>query len=315
MKRLKNKFLQSLLVIFIVSILCFTLSKIAPGDPVLTYVQPNMSEKYIATLRERLGLTKPLYIQYFIWLGNILRGNFGYSLVNTRPVLGQIMQRMPATLLLMGTSLVLAILISVPLGLKCGEKPNSFLDRATSALSYIGISIPNYWFGILLIYIFSVHLGLLPSIGMHSDGNTSFIDLLRHLILPCSVMTYVNTAQFTRYIRSSTITQMSQDYVLVQKSFGMTDREILYKHVLKNAVLPMITVLGMSLQSLVSGAMICEQVFSWPGTGQLAVTAVTTFDYPLIMGITMLTALMIVIGNLLADILYTIVDPRIRSSL
>lgn len=315
MKRLKNKLFQSILVIFLVSILCFTLSKIAPGDPVLTYVQPNMSETYIATLRERLGLTKPLYVQYFVWLGNILRGNFGYSLVNTRPVLDQILQRMPATLLLMATSLVLAVLISVPLGLKCGERPNSVLDKITSAVSYIGISIPNYWFGILLIYLFSVHLGLLPSLGIHTDGDDSVFDLIRHLILPCTVMTYVNAAQFTRYIRSSTITQLSQDYVLVQKSFGMTQKDILYKHVLKNAVLPMITVLSMSLQSLVSGAMICEQVFSWPGTGQLAVTAVTTFDYPLIMGITMLTAVMIVIGNLLADILYSIVDPRIRTSI
>ncbi len=315
MKHLKNKLIQSALVLFLVSILCFTLSKLAPGDPVLTYVQPNMSESYIATLRERLGLTKPIYVQYFVWLGNILRGNFGYSLVNTRPVLDQILQRLPATMILMASSLIISVFISIPIGLKCGEKPSSAFDKAISALSYIGISIPTYWFGIILIYIFSVNMGILPSIGMHTDGSSSFVDLIRHLILPCAVMTFVNTAQFTRYIRSSTITQMSQDYVLVQKSFGYTRKEILYKNVLKNAILPMITVLGMSLQSLVSGAMICEQVFSWPGTGQLAVTAVTTFDYPLIMGITMFTAIMIVAGNLLADILYMIADPRIRSSL
>ncbi|MDO4648664.1 MAG: ABC transporter permease [Eubacteriales bacterium] len=312
MKRIMNKLLQSILVMFIVSILCFALVKLAPGDPVLTYVQPNMSESYIATLRESLGLNKPLYEQYFLWLIKILHGDFGYSLVNTRPVLTQIMNRLPATLLLMGTSMVLAVLISIPLGLYCGKNSNGKLDKVTSVLSYVGISIPNYWFGILLIYLFSVYLGWLPSIGMHSDGNKTTLDLIRHLILPCSVMTYVNTAQFTRYIRSSTITQMSADYVSVQRAYGMSENQILFRHVLKNAVLPLITVLGMSLQSLVSGAMICEQVFSWPGTGQLAVTAVTTFDYPLIMGITMMTALMIVIGNLLADILYTIVDPRIR---
>ena len=179
-------------------------------------------------------------------------------------------------------------------------------------LSYVGISIPTFWFGILLIYLFSVYLGWLPSIGMHSEGDTSFVDLVRHLIMPCCVMTFVNVAQFTRYIRSSTITELSSDYVMVQTAYGMSESGILFRHILKNAMLPMITVLGMSLQSLVSGAMICEQVFSWPGTGQLAVTAVTTFDYPLIMGITMLTALLIVAGNLLADILYTIVDPRIR---
>ena len=314
MRRIFSKLLQSLLVMFIVSILCFGLIKLAPGDPVLTYVQPNMSETYIATLRESLGLNKPVYEQYLIWLGKILRGNFGYSLVNTRPVLSQILNRLPATLLLMGTSLLLSVLISIPLGMACGRRANGVLDRVVSALSYIGISIPNYWFGILLIYLFSVHLGWLPSIGMHSYGNRTLSDLVRHLILPCTVMTYVNSAQFTRYIRSSTITQMSADYVTVQRAYGTPKNIILFRHVLKNAVLPLITVLGMSLQSLVSGAMICEQVFAWPGTGQLAVTAVTTFDYPLIMGITMLTALMIIIGNLLADILYTIVDPRIRLS-
>ena len=314
MKRVISKLLQSVLVMLIVSVLCFALIKLAPGDPVLTYVQPNMSEEYIATLRERLGLTRSLPEQYFLWLGRILHGNFGYSLVNTRPVLQQILNRLPATLLLMGTSLVLAVVISVPLGMKCAQKPGGVLDNLVSAVSYIGISIPNYWFGILLIYLFSVHLGWLPSIGMHSTGETSTVDLIRHLILPCSVMTYVNCAQFTRYIRSSTITQLSEDYVAVQKAYGMPRRGIMFRHVLKNAILPMITVLGMSLQSLVSGAMICEQVFSWPGTGQLAVTAVTTFDYPLIMGITMMTALMIVIGNLLADILYVVADPRIRST-
>ncbi|MCD8348741.1 MAG: ABC transporter permease [Lachnospiraceae bacterium] len=315
MKRIISKLCQSILILFLVSILCFALTRLAPGDPVLTYVQPNMSEAYIETLRENLGLTKPLYIQYFIWLGNILRGNFGYSLVNTRPVLGQILERLPATFILMGTSLVLAVLLSIPLGLFSGKYKNGILDKVTGALSYVGISIPSFWFGILLIYLFSVHLGWLPSIGMHTTGDTSFPDLIRHLILPCSVMTFLNVAQFSRYVRSSTITELSNDYVMVQTAYGMSETGILFKHVLKNAMLPMITVLGMSLQSLVSGAMICEQVFSWPGTGQLAVTAVTTFDYPLIMGITMMTAVMIVAGNLLADILYTVVDPRIRHAL
>lgn len=312
MKRILSKLLQSVLIMILVSILCFALVKLAPGDPVMTYVQPNMSEAYIETLRENLGLTKPLYVQYFIWLGNVLQGNFGYSLVNMRPVLTQILERLPATIGLMGTSLVLAVLISIPLGLFSGKYKNGVLDKITSVLSYIGISIPTFWFGILLIYFFSVYLGWMPSIGMHSEGDKSFGDLIRHLILPCSVMTFVNVAQLTRYVRSSTITELSSDYVMVQTAYGMSEMGILFRHILKNAMLPLITILGMSLQSLVSGAMICEQVFSWPGTGQLAVTAVTTFDYPLIMGITMLTALLIVVGNLLADILYSFVDPRIR---
>lgn len=312
MKRFLSKVVQSVVILFLVSILCFALTKLAPGDPVMTYVQPNMSEEYIETLRVRMGLDKPVYVQYFVWLKNILQGNFGYSQVNYRPVLEQIVERLPATISLMGTSLVLSVLISIPLGLFSGRHKNGLLDKITEVLCYVGISIPSFWFGILLIYLFSVYLGILPSIGMHSTGNTSFLDFLWHLVLPCSVMTFVNTAQFTRYVRSSTITELSSDYVMVQRAYGMSENGILFKHILKNAVLPLITVVGMSLAQVVGGAMICEQVFSWPGTGQLAVTAVTTFDYPLIMGITMITAVFVVLGNLLADFVYCIVDPRIR---
>ena len=188
------------------------------------------------------------------------------------------------------------------------------LDKITSMFCYVGISIPTFWFGIMLIYLFSVHLHILPSIGMHSDGNRSLGDLILHMVMPCAVLTFANASQYIRYLRSSTITEMSSDYVMVQKAYGMKESGILFRHVLKNAMLPMITVLGMSLQSLVSGAIITEQVFAWPGIGQLAVTAVMQYDYPLIMGITMFTALLVVLGNLLADILYAVFDPRIRKA-
>lgn len=312
MRKILNRLLQCILTMFIVSILCFALVKAAPGDPVLTYVQPNMSEQYIENLRESLGLNKPLYVQYFLWLGKILQGNFGNSLMNNRPVLSQILQRLPATVILMGSSMILGFIIAVFFGLYSGKYKNSIFDKITSSLCYIGISIPTFWFGILLIYLFSVNRHWLPSIGMHSDGVNTIPDLLVHLILPCTVLTFVNASQYTQYLRSSTITQLSSDYVTVQTAYGMKESGILFHHVLKNAMLPMITVLGMSLQSLVSGAIITEQVFAWPGIGQLAVTAVSQFDYPLIMGITMFTALLVVIGNLLADILYAVFDPRIR---
>lgn len=312
MKKILNRLFQCVLTMFIVSILCFALVKAAPGDPVMTYVQPNMSEKSIENIREGLGLNKPLSIQYFIWLGKILQGNFGNSLMNNRPVLAQILERLPATALLMGSSILLGFIIAVFLGLYSGRYKNGILDKITSTLCYIGISIPTFWFGILLIYMLSVNYHILPSIGMHSDGVHTIPDLLLHLIMPCAVLTFVNASQYTQYIRSSTITELSSDYVMVQTAYGMKPSGILFQHVLKNAMLPMITVLGMSLQSLVSGAIITEQVFAWPGIGQLAVTSVTQFDYPLIMGITMFTALLVVIGNLLADILYAVVDPRIR---
>lgn len=312
MKKIVNRLIQCILTMFIVSIICFALIKAAPGDPVLTYVEPNMSEEYIANLRESLGLTKPIWEQYVIWLGKILQGNFGNSLMNGRPVLTQILERLPATVILMGSSMALGFIIAVFLGLYSGKYKNGILDKIVSFFCFVGISIPTFWFGIMLIYLFSVYFHLLPSIGMHSEGDSSFGDLIVHLIMPCAVLTFANASQYIRYLRSSTITEMSADYVTVQTAYGMTDSGILFKHVLKNAMLPMITVLGMSLQTLVSGAIITEQVFAWPGIGQLAVTAVSQFDYPLIMGITMFTALLVVSGNLLADVLYAVFDPRIR---
>ena len=302
MKKIVNRLIQCILTLFIVSVLCFALTKAAPGDPVLTYVEPNMSEEYIQNLRESLGLTKPVYEQYFLWLGRILHGNFGNSLMNNRPVLTQMLERLPATVILMGTSMLLGFLIAIVLGLYSGKNKNGVLDKITSMFCYVGISIPTFWFGIL------------PSIGMHSDGNRSLGDLILHMVMPCAVLTFANASQYIRYLRSSTITEMSSDYVMVQKAYGMKESGILFRHVLKNAMLPMITVLGMSLQSLVSGAIITEQVFAWPGIGQLAVTAVMQYDYPLIMGITMFTALLVVLGNLLADILYAVFDPRIRKA-
>ena len=307
MKKIVNRLIQCILTLFIVSVLCFALTKAAPGDPVLTYVEPNMSEEYIQNLRESLGLTKPVYEQYFLWLGRIL-------LMNNRPVLTQMLERLPATVILMGTSMLLGFLIAIVLGLYSGKNKNGVLDKITSMFCYVGISIPTFWFGIMLIYLFSVHLHILPSIGMHSDGNRSLGDLILHMVMPCAVLTFANASQYIRYLRSSTITEMSSDYVMVQKAYGMKESGILFRHVLKNAMLPMITVLGMSLQSLVSGAIITEQVFAWPGIGQLAVTAVMQYDYPLIMGITMFTALLVVLGNLLADILYAVFDPRIRKA-
>lgn len=314
MKKITNRLIQCVITLFLVSIICFALTKAAPGDPVLTYVEPNMSEEYIANLRESLGLTKPIYQQYFIWLGKILQGNFGNSLMNNRPVLTQILERLPATMLLAGSSMVLGFVIAIFLGLYSGKHKNSLFDKIVSFMCYVGISIPTFWFGIMMIYYFSVHLKLLPSIGMYSEGVRSVSDLLLHMLMPCTVLTFANASQYIRYVRSSTITELSSDYVTVQVAYGMKEHGILFKHVLKNAMLPMVTVLGMSLQSLVSGAIITEQVFAWPGLGQLAVTAVTQYDYPLIMGITMFTAILVVAGNLLADVLYAVVDPRIRKS-
>lgn len=312
MTRVIKRIIQSIFIVFIVSIVCFALTKLAPGDPVLSYVQPNMSENYINQIRDSLGLTKPIYIQYFLWLQGILAGNFGHSLINNRPVLTQVIERLPATMLLMGTSLVISLVIAIPLGLLSAEYKNKWLDKIVGFLSYVGISIPTFWLAIVLIYMFSVNLRILPSIGMHTVGDDSFLDLLKHMILPCTVIIFSNVAVYIRYIRSSAITELTLDYVTVQTAYGASRFVILFQHVLKNVMLPIITILGMSLQNLVSGAIITETIFGWPGMGQLAINSVMTFDYPLIMAITLFTALFIIIGNLAADLLYSVVDPRIK---
>ena len=312
MKKIANRLVQCILTLFIVSVLCFALTKAAPGDPVLTYVEPNMSEEYIQNLRESLGLTKPLYEQYFLWLGRIFHGNFGNSLMNNRPVLTQMLERLPATVILMGTSMLLGFLIAIVLGLYSGKNKNGILDKITSLFCYVGISIPTFWFGIMLIYLFSVHLHILPSIGMHSDGDRSFGDLVLHMVMPCAVLTFANASQYIRYLRSSTITEMSSDYVMVQKAYGMKESGILFRHVLKNAMLPVVTMMALQVSSMLSGAVLTESVFGVPGIGRLAVNAIETRDMPLLQGTVIFTTILIIAGNLVADLLYNVLDPRIR---
>ena len=312
MKKIVNRLIQCILTLFIVSVLCFALTKAAPGDPVLTYVEPNMSEEYIQNLRESLGLTKPLYEQYFLWLGRILHGNFGNSLMNNRPVLTQMLERLPATVILMGTSMLLGFLIAIVLGLYSGKNKNGVLDKITSMFCYVGISIPTFWFGIMLIYLLSVHLHILPSIGMHSDGNRSFGDLILHMVMPCAVLTFANASQYIRYLRSSTITEMSSDYVMVQRAYGMKESGILFRHVLKNAMLPVVTMMALQVSSMLSGAVLTESVFGVPGIGRLAVNAIETRDMPLLQGTVIFTTILIIVGNLVADLLYNVLDPRIR---
>lgn len=307
-----KRILQAIPMLIFISIISFALIKLAPGDPVQSYVTPKMSPADIERVRHNLGLDKPLYIQYFMWLKNILKGDFGYSLVNYRPVLSEITARIPATLGLMGTSLFIAIILGIILGLVSAFYRNRFVDNFISVVSYIGISIPSFWFAMILIVIFSQKLHLLPSVGMHTIGEDSFLDVVKHAIMPCAVLSLQNLAIITRYIRSNAITQMKEDYVRTAIGKGMSYKKVFSKHILKNTLLPIITIIGMSLPDLVAGAFITETIFGWPGMGRLGVTSIFSFDYPLIMAITMISALLLILGNLIADILYGIVDPRIK---
>ncbi|MBS4205211.1 ABC transporter permease [Lederbergia citrea] len=311
-KVIAKRLLNAIPLLFMISIIAFLLIKMAPGDPVRSFVTPDMNPDDVERIRKSLGLDKPVHIQYFLWLQNILTGNFGYSIVSKRPVLEMIVERLPATMGLMGASLIVSLILAIPIGLYTAVKKNSLFDKFANFLSYIGISIPIFWFALMLIYLFSLKWNLLPSMGMRTVGVSSAWDVMKHGILPCSVLAFQNISVYMRYIRSSTIRQLDEDYVQIQYAYGATRDRILFHHVLRNVLLPIITIIGLSIPSLVGGAFITETVFSWPGLGLLGVTSIFSFDYPVIMAITLFSSIMLVIGNLVADILYSVVDPRIR---
>ncbi|MFX3619203.1 MAG: ABC transporter permease [Sporolactobacillus sp.] len=307
-----RRILQMIPMLFILSIISFALVKLAPGDPVKMFVTPNMHPEDVARIRRSLGLDQPLYLQYLHWIGQIFHGNLGYSLQNSHPVLAQILQRLPATIGLMGTSLILTILIAVPLGLIAAKYENTWIDHLLNMISYISISIPVFWFGILLIDFFSVKWNLLPSMGMRTIGNSDFGDLFRHALLPVLTLTFQGCGAYYRYVRSNTLSELKKSYVDFAYSKGLSLGKVLWLHILKNVMLPVVTLLGMSLPTLISGAYITESVFSWPGLGLLSINAIFSLDYPIIMAMTLFSGLLLIIGNLLADMMYQLIDPRLR---
>lgn len=314
---MKEKIIKRLLnmipMLFFITIISFILMHLAPGDPLQAYISPDMNVEDIERIRESLGLNDPIIVQYFKWLFNTIQGNLGYSMVNSKPVLDLILERLGPTILLSGSALAISIIISIPVGLISGYKKNSIIDNVLNVVSYIGISIPSFWFAMMLIYVFSIKLNIFPSVGMRTIGVDTTLDLINHLILPVTVLSFYNLSVYIRYIRSSTIEQLKQDYVTTQYAYGASTKDILFKHVLKNTLLPVITIFGMSLPSIFTGAFITETIFGWPGMGQLGVNAIFGYDYPVVMGITLFSSAMLIIGNLIADILYAMVDPRIKS--
>lgn len=311
---LVRRLAQLVPMLFFISLISFLLVKLAPGDPVQAYITPRMNPEDIERIRQSLGLDKPLFMQYLLWLKNVLHGDLGYSLIYHRPVLTMIAERIPATLGLMGASLIMAMILAIPLGLLAGAYKHRWLDHFLNMFAYIGISVPIFWFGILLITVFSVQLNWLPSMGMRTIGaEDSWLDVVRHAILPCIALSFYNLSTYVRYIRSNTITQLSADYVQTQLAYGATRRSILFRHVLKNVLLPVITLFGISFGELVVGAYVTESVFSWPGMGLLGIQSITSLDYPLIMAMIMLSSTMIIVGNLVADLLYRVADPRIKA--
>ena len=307
-----KKVLQLLVVIILISFFSFAVIYAAPGDISSMYINEEMTEEEKEAVRESLGLNGNLAEQYLGWAKKAVRGDFGISLANRISVSKQIIARLPATLQLMAASLILSLLIAIPLGLWAGYRKNTWVDHVISGISYVGMSIPSFWFGMVLIVIFSANLHLLPSSGMHSVGVNSFWDTVKHMIMPCLTLSFSNLAVYIRYVRSNTIGELGEEYVLAAKAKGTTGRKLLARHILKNTLLPVITILGMNLASLVCGSFIIESIFGWPGIGTLAMSAIGSRDYPMIMAYVLMSGLILVIGNFVADILYAFADPRIK---
>ena len=314
-KYILKRLLELIPVLILVSIFSFFIIQASPGDPIDNYVRPGMTEEQIEDIKEEYELDGSMAQQYFRWMSHIMRGDLGTSIHQNRPVVDIIAERLPATLMLMGTALAFSLMIAIPLGLWAGLRKNKRSDNIISLISYLGISIPPFWLAMIGIILFSLKLHLLPSGGMHTVNVNTAADLLWHMILPAFVLSLNNMAIFTRYIRSNTISQLEEDYVQTAMAKGTGKRKILFRHVLKNCLLPIITLAGINIAGLVCGSFVVETIFSWPGIGRLAMDAVGNRDFTLIMGYTMFSCIILILGNLIADVLYAVADPRIRQGM
>ena len=311
-KFIVRRILIAIPIVFIVTVLTFLLIDLAPYDAVDAMIDPKMSAEQVAAMKESMGLNKPVFERYFDWLGNLVTGNLGYSLVTKQNIAEQLAVRIPNTILLVLPAYLTAYVLAIVLGLIAGSRRGSRIDRFIDSLASIGIALPSFWFAMMLIFIFGYALRWLPILGMQTVGDGSPLDIARHYILPFVTLTVAFLPDNLRYVRSSTVTQMTRDYVSVQRAFGASNKQIMFKHVMRNVLAPVITRLGMAMPLLVTGAIITETIFSWPGVGPYFITAIKGLDFPIIMVILVFSSTLVVLGNLLADVLNCIVDPRVR---
>lgn len=326
---LLKRLISMLPVFFGVTLISFFIIQLAPGKPTdrLTELNPRITPEARARLEQYYGLDKPIALQYVLWLKRIIRLDFGTSFSSdARPVLEKIWdpalplldRRLMITLVINGLSLILILLFSIPVGIYSARRPYSPADRVTTVFIFLGFAAPKFWIALLLMILFSVKLGWLPISGIKSlnylalSQGAQYVDRLAHLVLPVFVSAFGGIAGMSRYMRSSMLEAISNDYITTARAKGLSEAAVIYRHALRNALLPIITILGLSLPGFVAGSVIFETIFSIPGMGQLSYYAIMTRDYPVIMGLLCITALLTIIGNLVADICYAFVDPRIR---
>ncbi len=309
-----RRFIGIIPLMIAVTFVSFLIMQSVPGGPLAVYRNnPNVRAEDLARLEKQLGLDKPIPVQYGIWLKNFATGNFGQSLASNRPVAEVIGERLLNTAYLMGTAFLLTLLIAIPVGVISAIKQYSLFDHAATLFSFLGFSVPIFWLGLLAIILFAVKLDWLPAGGMRTIGEPfSIMDRLSYLILPAALLAFHSAGQYSRYLRSSMLEVTSQNYVTVARAKGLREKTVIYRHAMRNALIPLITVVAFDLPALFSGALLVETVFAWPGMGRLFWNSALRFDYPVLMGIIVLTAVLVILFNLLADVLYAVADPRIR---
>ncbi|MBD3942685.1 ABC transporter permease [Microbacterium sp. NEAU-LLC] len=317
LRSLTTRLSSSVLVFLLVAVGLFTLVRLAPGDPIDMMVPPEVDgadrEAYTTALREKYGLDQPIFVQFFRWFGGLMVGDLGYSYSNGQPVGQLLADRLGPTILLMGSALLLGLLIAIPGGVLAAVKRNSIADYTISTVSVVAIAVPSFFLGMLSIYIFAVRLRVLPSAGMHGSGRTDVGDLLYHMVLPVCLLGLAIAASLIRYVRSGMMEELSKDYVRAVVAKGAGPARVL-SHALRNSLIPLVTVIALSIPGVLAGAVVLEQIFAWPGMGQLAIASLTNRDYPVLIGFGLYIAVVVLACNLIADLLYAVVDPRVRTA-
>ena len=307
-----RRLLQAIPLLLLISILVFALVHAAPGGPLAMYLDnPNVRPEDIVRLRRSLGLDRPLATQYVAWLTGFVRGDWGYSFADGRPVLARIAERIPATLELIATSITMAAVIAIPVGIRSAVRRDGAFDRGATLIAFAGISLPVFWFGLVLQLVFAVTLRWLPSSGRASMFAGDALDRLRHLILPAAVLAAVHAAAWSRYLRASMGDVLARRYILSARARGVPERSVLARHALRNALVPFLTVALLDAAIMVSGAVVTESVFAWPGIGSLFTESLARRDYTVLMAFLMITSVAVVFLNLLADLSYRLIDRRV----
>lgn len=310
-----KRILLAIPILLAITIVVYALASAAPGSPIDMFIAQNssMTDEAIAALEQKMGLDKPIIVQYWNWLIQMLQGNMGFSYRTNEAVTMMIGQRIAPTLILTGTALVVALLISIPLGVIAAYKPYSPVDYISSGLSFLGAATPNFFASLVLVYFLSVKLRLLPASGMYDSlSNKTFSSLVIHIIMPAAVLALQLLGGFLRQMRSSVLDSLGDDYVNTARAKGLKEKSVIFFHVMRNSLIPLVSQIGLSIPLLIGGAVVTEQIFSWPGIGSLMVLSINNRDYPTIMGLTVIISIFVLLGNIVVDIVYGFLDPRIR---